>query len=66
MLLTEDWKIVKTLGSIILDRIQTGMKIFPASLIATALLQQPEGFQFGRWVWKCIVPSALAMYGSVQ
>lgn len=47
-LLPEDWKVVKTLGEIILDQIHLGMKIFPTALVATALLQQPTGVQFGK------------------
>lgn len=50
MLLPEEWKVVKALGGIILDQIHLGMKIFPTSLVATALLQQPKGFHFGEKV----------------
>lgn len=47
MLLPEDWKVTKAVGAIVLDRIHMGMKIFPTSMVATAILQQSTGLDFG-------------------
>ncbi len=38
---------VKSLGAIVLERIHSGMKIFPTSMVATALLQALQGIQWG-------------------
>ena len=43
----EDWTLVKALGTLVLEHLHSGMKIFPTSLVATALLQQHEGVQWG-------------------
>lgn len=47
-LLSGDWKVVEALGDIVLEQIHCGMRIFPTSLVATALLQRPHGLQFGK------------------
>lgn len=51
VLFPEDWKTVKVLGAIVLERIHSGMKIFPTSMVATALLQQLQGIQWGKMVF---------------
>lgn len=48
-LLPHDWKVVEALGDIVLERLHCGMKIFPTSLVATVLLQQPHGIKLGKW-----------------
>lgn len=47
-LLPHDWKVVEALGDVVLERLHSGMRIFPTSLVATALLNQPSGLQFGK------------------
>lgn len=48
MLLPDDWKVAKAVGAIVLDQIHLGMKVFPTSLVATAMLQQRTGCNFGK------------------
>lgn len=50
VLFSEDWGVVKTIGAIVLDRVHSGMKVFPTCVVATALLQQLEGIQWGEQV----------------
>ena len=47
MLLPGDWKVASEVGATLLGAIHEGMKVFPTSLVATALLQQPAGLHFG-------------------
>jgi glycerol-3-phosphate O-acyltransferase len=48
-LLPDNWIVVEALGDIVVENIHCGMKVFPTSLVATALLQQPNGLQFGKY-----------------
>ncbi len=65
-LLPDDWKVVKALGDIVLDRIHSGMKVFPSSLVATALLQKPSGLKLGmynyiKWLALAVILNSLAL-----
>lgn len=47
MLFPEERDVVEELGHIIVERTHFGMRVFPTALVATALLQYPNGLQLG-------------------